>query len=186
MAPVQAMNVTIKNSWQQLSRVILSIATSQLVPIDLKMTGITDKGSEERHKNPSRQQFYEAAKKTASTFNTSLAKTSLVSRSNQVGNPPCDVASTSPTPSWMAHTQDDEMFVQDLDRRLHVAYYTPKFLRKKGIRMEKLYEDCVPYLSHKDVRMATQRIEKRMAPRNEREQPYNEKEEGLHCFSAYV
>ncbi|EFQ27070.1 uncharacterized protein GLRG_02241 [Colletotrichum graminicola M1.001] len=185
MAPVQAMNVTIKNSWQQLSRVILSIATSQLVPIDLKMTGITDKGSEERHKNPSRQQFYEAAKKTASTFNTSLAKTSL---SDTFVDGSCDVESYSLTvsPHLHADTQDDEMFVQDLDRRLHVAYYTPKFLRKKGIRMEKLYEDCVPYLSHKDVRMATQRIEKRMAPRNEREQPYNEKEEGLHCFSAYV
>ncbi|KAK1580476.1 uncharacterized protein LY79DRAFT_692112 [Colletotrichum navitas] len=172
MAPVQAMNVTMKNSWRQLLRVLLSIATSQFVPINLKMTGITDK-------------VYEAAKKIASTFNTSLAKTSL---SDTFVDGSCSVQSYSFTVSPYLHadTQDDEMFVRDLDRRLCVTYYTPKFLRKRGVRMKKPYEDCVPYLSHQDVRMATQRMEKKMSPRKERDHPYNEEDDGLHCFSAYV
>lgn len=52
--------------------------------------------------------------------------------------------------------------------------------------MEKIYDDCVPYLSRKDVRKATERMEKRMKPWNTKEHPYDEDEEGLSFFSEYV
>ncbi|KAK2003679.1 hypothetical protein LX36DRAFT_706938 [Colletotrichum falcatum] len=135
------MEITMENFWRQLPRVLLSIATSQFVAIDLEMTGIADKDLE-GNETPNRLQIYERAKKIASTFNV-------------------------------------------FDLGITCIMAQPVF-EKGGVRLEKIYEDCVPYLSRRDVRKATQRMEKRMKPWKEREHPYNEDDEGLKLFSAYV
>ncbi|KAK2045642.1 hypothetical protein LZ31DRAFT_630495 [Colletotrichum somersetense] len=173
------------NFWQKLPRVLLSITNSQFVAIILEMTGITDKVSVERCENPNRQQVYEAAKKIASTFNVfDLGITCIMPQPD--GSYDFEFYSFPVSPYLHADARDEEMFVRDVDRRLCVAYDTLNFLRKKGVRMERIYENCVPYLNRKDVRMDTQRMEKRMEPRKEREHPYNESDKGLLFFSAYV
>ncbi|KAK2064140.1 hypothetical protein LY76DRAFT_622738 [Colletotrichum caudatum] len=150
------------------SVVLLSIANSQFVAIDLEMMGITDKVSVERHENPGRQQVYEAAKKIASTFNVfDLGITCIMPQPD--GSYDVESYSFPVSPYLHADTYDDEMFVWEVDRRLCVAYDTLGFLRKEG-----------------DVRMATQRIEKKMKPRKEREHPYNKSDEGLLFLSAYA
>ncbi|KAK1971578.1 hypothetical protein LY78DRAFT_699274 [Colletotrichum sublineola] len=164
---------------------MLSIATSQFVAIDLEMTGIADRGSE-RHENPDVHQIYETAKKIASTFNVfDLGITCIMVQSD--GSYDVESYSFAVSPYLHADTRDDETFIQDVDRRLCIAYDTLKFLRKESVRIEKIYEDCVPYLSRKDVRKATQRMEKRMERLNDLEQhPYDEDDEGLSFFSVYV
>lgn len=52
--------------------------------------------------------------------------------------------------------------------------------------MEKIYDNCVPYLSRKDVLKATERMERQMEPWTVADHPYNEDDEGLCFFSAYV
>lgn len=75
------MEVNTDNFWRQLPRILLSIAKSQFVAIDLEMTGITDKNSEERLGNPTKQQIYESAKNIASTFNVfELGITCIISK----------------------------------------------------------------------------------------------------------
>ncbi|KAK2013008.1 ribonuclease CAF1 [Colletotrichum eremochloae] len=179
------MDVTMENFWRQLPRIMLSIATSQFVAIDLEMTGIADKGSE-RHENPDVHQIYETAKKIASTFNVfDLGITCIMVQSD--GSYDVESYSFAVSPYLHADTRDDETFIQDVDRRLCIAYDTLKFLRKESVRIEKIYEDCVPYLSREDVRKATQRMEKRMERLNDLEQhPYDEDDEGLSFFSVYV
>lgn len=63
------MEVSSENFWRQLPKILLSIAKSRYVAIDVEMTGIMDKGSENRHDNPTNQQTYESAKNIASKFN---------------------------------------------------------------------------------------------------------------------
>ncbi|KAK2031804.1 ribonuclease CAF1 [Colletotrichum zoysiae] len=179
------MEVTTENFWQKLPRVLLSIANSQFVAIDLEMTGIADKASVEKCEYPDRQQVYKDAKMIASTFNVfDLGITCIIAQPD--GSYEVESYSFPVSPYLQADTRDDEMFVRDVDRRLCVAYDTLRFLRKEGVQMEKMYQDCVPYLSRKDVRMATERMEKRMEPRKEKEHPYSESDEGLLFFSTYV
>ncbi|TKW53453.1 Poly(A)-specific ribonuclease PARN, partial [Colletotrichum tanaceti] len=180
------MEVNTENFWRQLPRILLSIAKSQFVAIDLEMTGITDKkNSKERLETPTKQEIYESARNIASTFNVfELGITCIISKPD--GSYMTESFSFTVSPYLHADTRDDETFVQDVDRRLSVSYNTLKFLRKEGIRMEKIYDDCVPYLSRKDVRKATERMEKKMKPWNAKEHPYDEDEEGLWFFSEYV
>ncbi|KAL2877244.1 hypothetical protein SGCOL_007400 [Colletotrichum sp. CLE4] len=86
------------------------------------------------------------------------------------------------------HTQTraDEKFVKELDRNLSVSYNTLKFLRSEEIRLEKIYDNCVPYLSRKDARLATRQMKRRQAPWDVRDHRYNEHEEGLTIFCVYV
>ncbi|KAK1676686.1 hypothetical protein BDP55DRAFT_741120 [Colletotrichum godetiae] len=86
------------------------------------------------------------------------------------------------------HTQTraDEKFVKELDRNLSVSYNTLKFLRSEEIRLEKIYDDCVPYLSRKDARLATRQMKRRQVPWDVRDHRYNEHEEGLTIFCVYV
>ncbi|TQN73348.1 Poly(A)-specific ribonuclease PARN [Colletotrichum shisoi] len=178
------MEVTTENFWRQLPRILLSIANSQFVAIDLEMTGIADKNSEERLGNPTKQQIYEIARKIASTFNVfELGITCIISKPD--GAYTTESFSFTVSPYLHADTRNDETFVKDVDRRLSVSYNTLKFLRKERIRMEKIYDDCVPYLSRKDVRKATERMEKRMKPWSTKEHPYDEDQEGLCFFSEY-
>ncbi|KAK1981637.1 ribonuclease H-like domain-containing protein [Colletotrichum cereale] len=179
------MDVNMENFGRQLPQLLMSIATSQFVTIDLEMTGITDRNLEERHGDHGRQQTYEAAKAIASNFNVfDLGITCIMAQPD--GSYEVESYSFTVSPYLHSNTRDDETFFQDVDRRLCIAYNTLKFLRKEGVRMGKMYEDCVSYLSLKDVRKASQRMEKRMEPRGDREHPYNEDDEGLSLFSVHV
>ncbi|KAJ0346124.1 hypothetical protein KNSL1_007809, partial [Colletotrichum chrysophilum] len=65
------MEITMENFWRQLPRILISIAESNFVAIDVEMTGIADKMSENFWKktNQTRQGIYETGKRIASTYN---------------------------------------------------------------------------------------------------------------------
>ncbi|KXH34523.1 hypothetical protein CSIM01_00434 [Colletotrichum simmondsii] len=179
------MEVSSGNFWRQLPKILLSIAKSDFVAIDLEMTGITDKSSADRSENLTSQQIYESAKKIASKFNVfEMGMTCIESQSD--GSYKTKTYSFTVSPYLHTETRADETFVKGLDRSLSVSYNTLKFLRSEGIRLEKIYEDCVPYLSRQEARLATRQMERRQEPWDARDHGYNEYDEGLTRFSVYV
>ncbi|KAJ0327741.1 hypothetical protein COL5a_005714 [Colletotrichum fioriniae] len=179
------MEVSSENFWRQLPKILLSIAKSRYVAIDVEMTGIMDKGSENRHDNPTNQQTYESAKNIASKFNVFELGITCVEKSSD-GTYKTETYSFTVSPYLHTETRADETFVKGLDRSLSVSYNTLKFLRSEGIRLEKTYEDCVPYLSREEAHLATQQMERRQEPWEARDHGYNEHDEGLTTFSIYV
>ncbi|KAK1633637.1 ribonuclease H-like domain-containing protein [Colletotrichum phormii] len=178
------MEVSSENFWRQLPKILLSIAKSNFVAIDLEMTGITDKSSENRPENPTNQQIYESAKKIASKFN--VFEMGITCIQHQSGDHyKTETYSFTVSPYLHTQTRADEKFVKELDRNLSVSYNTLKFLQSEGIRLEKIYDDCVPYLSRKDARLATRQMKRRQEPWDVRDHGYNEHDEGLTTFCVY-
>ncbi|OHE91221.1 hypothetical protein CORC01_13498 [Colletotrichum orchidophilum] len=149
------------------------------------MTGITDKSSEERHENASKEQLYESAKKIASKFSVFDLGITCIQRQPD-GSYKTESYSFIVSPYLHTETRADEKFVNDLDRSLSVSYGTLKFLRKEGILLEKIYDDCVPHLSRKDARLANERMTRRKEPWDARGHDYDEYDEGLYPFCIYV
>ncbi|UQC78621.1 uncharacterized protein CLUP02_04098 [Colletotrichum lupini] len=179
------MEVSSENFWRQLPNILLSIAKSDFVAIDLEMTGITDKSSADHSGNPTNQQIYESAKKIASKFNVfEMGMTCIQSQSD--GSYKTETYSFTVSPYLHTETRADEKFVKGLDRRLSVSYNTLKFLRSEGIRLEKVYEDCVPYLSREEARLAVRQMQRRQDPWDAKDHGYNEDDEGLTTFSIYA
>ncbi|KAK1510439.1 uncharacterized protein CCOS01_15270 [Colletotrichum costaricense] len=179
------MEVSSENFWRQLPNILLSIAKSDFVAIDLEMTGITDKSSADHSENPTNQQIYESAKKIASKFNVfEMGMTCIQSQSD--GSYKTETYSFTVSPYLHTETRADEKFVKGLDRSLSVSYNTLKFLRSEGIRLEKVYEDCVPYLSREEARLAVRQMQRRQDPWDAKDHGYNEDDEGLTTFSIYA
>ncbi|KXH55849.1 hypothetical protein CNYM01_09564 [Colletotrichum nymphaeae SA-01] len=179
------MEVSSENFWRQLPKILLSIAKSRYVAIDVEMTGIMDKGSENRYDNPTNQQTYESAKNIASKFNVFELGITCVDKLSD-GTYKTETYSFTVSPYLRTETRADETFIKGLDRSLSVSYNTLKFLRSEGIRLEKIYEDCVPYLSRQEARLATRQMERRQEPWDAKDHGYNEHDEGLTTFSIYV
>ncbi|KAK0378352.1 hypothetical protein CLIM01_04257 [Colletotrichum limetticola] len=179
------MEVSSENFWRQLPRILLSIAKCRYVAIDIEMTGIMDRGSENRHDNPTNQQTYESAKNIASKFNVFELGITCVEKLSD-GTYKTETYSFTVSPYLHTETRADETFVKGLDRSLSVSYNTLKFLRSEGIRLEKIYEDCVPYLSREEARLATRQMERRQEPWDAKDHGYNEHDEGLTTFYIYV
>ncbi|KAI3540531.1 hypothetical protein CSPX01_08193 [Colletotrichum filicis] len=179
------MEVSSENFWRQLPKILLSIAKCRYVAIDVEMTGIMDRGSENRHGNPTNQQTYESAKNIASKFNVFELGITCVEKLSD-GTYKTETYSFTVSPYLHTETRADETFVKGLDRSLSVSYNTLKFLRSEGIRLEKIYEDCVPYLSREEARLATRQMERRQEPWDAKDHGYNEHDEGLTTFSIYV
>ncbi|KXH59117.1 hypothetical protein CSAL01_05484 [Colletotrichum salicis] len=179
------MEVSSENFWRQLPKILLSIAKSDFVAIDLEMTGITNKSSEDGLENPTNQQIYESAKKIASKFN--IFEMGITCVQHESGNSyKTESYSFTVSPHLHTQTRPDERFVKDLNRNLSVSYNTLKFLRSEGIRLEKIYDDCVPYLSRKEARLATRQKKRRQESFDVRNHGYNEHDEGLNFFCDYV
>ncbi|KAF4783741.1 hypothetical protein HER10_EVM0013300 [Colletotrichum scovillei] len=179
------MEVSSENFWRQLPKILLSIAKSRYVAIDVEMTGIMDKGSENRYDNSTNQQTYESAKNIASKFNVFELGITCVDKLSD-GTYKTETYSFTVSPYLHTETRADETFVKGLDRSLSVSYNTLKFLRSEGIRLEKIYGNCVPYLSRQEARLATRQMERRQEPWDARDHGYNEEDEGLDTFSIYV
>ncbi|KAK1709270.1 ribonuclease H-like domain-containing protein [Colletotrichum lupini] len=179
------MEISSENFWRQLPKILLSIAKCRYVAIDVEMTGIMDRGSENRHDNPTNQQTYESAKNVASKFNVFELGITFVEKLSD-GTYKTETYSFTVSPYLHTETRADETFVKGLDRSLSVSYNTLKFLRSEGIRLEKIYEDCVPYLSREEARLATRQMERRQEPWDAKDHGYNEHDEGLTTFSIYV
>ncbi|KAK7446173.1 hypothetical protein Landi51_07671 [Colletotrichum acutatum] len=179
------MEVSSENFWRQLPKILLSIAKSRYIAIDVEMTGIMDKGSENRHDNLTNQQTYESAKNIASKFNVFELGITCVEKLSD-GTYKTETYSFTVSPYLHTETRADETFVKGLDRSLSVSYNTLKFLRSEGIRLEKIFEDCVPYLSREEARLATRQMERRQEPWDARDHGYNEHDECLTTFSIYA
>ncbi|KAK1726989.1 ribonuclease H-like domain-containing protein [Colletotrichum acutatum] len=180
------MEVSSENFWRQLPKILLSIAKSRYIAIDVEMTGIMDKGSENRHDNLTNQQTYESAKNIASKFNVFELGITCVEKLSADGTYKTETYSFTVSPYLHTETRADETFVKGLDRSLSVSYNTLKFLRSEGIRLEKIFEDCVPYLSREEARLATRQMERRQEPWDARDHGYNEHDECLTTFSIYA
>ncbi|KAF4814747.1 Poly(A)-specific ribonuclease PNLDC1 [Colletotrichum siamense] len=175
------MEITMENFWRQLPRILISIAESNFVAIDVEMTGIADKMSENFWKktNQTRQGIYETGKRIASTYN--VFELGLTYDSYKT-----ESYSFYVSPLLLEDTREDSFFAKDLGRNLTASLSTLKFMRKEGLQMEKIFDNPVPYLSRKESRDAIERLESRAQTEPIKDHPYDEDEEGLNFFSTYV
>ncbi|KAI8296534.1 hypothetical protein K4K56_003744 [Colletotrichum sp. SAR 10_98] len=175
------MEITMENFWRQLPRILISIAESNFVAIDVEMTGIADKMSENFWKktNQTRQGIYETGKRIASTYN--VFELGLTYDSYKT-----ESYSFYVSPLLLEDTREDSFFAKDLGRNLTASLSTLRFMRKEGLQLEKIFDDPVPYLSRKESRDAIERLESRAQAQPIKDHPYDEDEEGLNFFSTYV
>ncbi|TEA22202.1 Poly(A)-specific ribonuclease PARN [Colletotrichum sidae] len=181
------MEVSMNNFWRMLPKILISIAEADFVAFDVEMTGISDKLSEAAYSrnNQTRQHIYEHSKRIASTFNLfQFGFTCLTAQRD--GSYSTKSFSFNVSPLLIEDTREDEFFAQDIGRNLTVSLNALKFLRREGQQLEKIFSNPVPYLSRKEIREARERLESRKTPRVLRDHQYNEDEEGLNFFSAYV
>ncbi|TDZ64985.1 Poly(A)-specific ribonuclease PARN [Colletotrichum trifolii] len=181
------MEVSMNNFWRMLPKILISIAEADFVAFDVEMTGISDKLSEAAYSqnNQTRQHIYEHGKRIASTFNLfQFGFTCLTAQRD--GSYSTESFSFNVSPLLIEDTREDEFFAQDIGRNLTVSLNALKFLRREGQQLEKIFSNPVPYLSRKEIREARERLESRKTPRVLRDHQYNEDEEGLNFFSAYV
>ncbi|KAF9872617.1 hypothetical protein CkaCkLH20_09796 [Colletotrichum karsti] len=181
------MEVNMENFWQQLPRILISIAESNFVAIDVEMTGITDNLADVARKqnNHTRQGLYEAGKRIASTYNLFQLGLTCV-KSDGDDSYKTETYSFYVSPLLLEDTREDDFFAQDVGRNLTTSLSTLKFMRREGLQLEKILDDPVPYLSRKEVREAEERLERRTQRQPLKDHPYNEDDEGLTFFSAYV
>ncbi|KAJ5013405.1 hypothetical protein K4K57_002801 [Colletotrichum sp. SAR 10_99] len=175
------MEITMENFWRQLPRILISIAESNFVAIDVEMTGIADKMSENFWKktNQTRQGIYETGKRIASTYN--VFELGLTYDSYKT-----ESYSFYISPLLLEDTREDSFFAKDLGRNLTASLSTLRFMRKEGLQLEKIFDNPVPYLSRKESRDAIERLESRAQTQPIKDHPYDEDEEGLNFFSTYV
>ncbi|KAK2741631.1 caf1 family ribonuclease [Colletotrichum kahawae] len=181
------MEVTMENFWRQLPRILISIAESNFVTIDVEMTGIADKMSENFWKktNQTRQGIYETGKRIASTYNVFELGLTCVKPDGD-DSYKTESYSFYVSPLLLEDTREDSFFAKDLGRNLTASLSTLKFMRKEGLQLEKIFDNPVPYLSRKESRDATERLESRAQTQPIKDHPYDEDEEGLNFFSTYV
>ncbi|KAI8310550.1 Poly(A)-specific ribonuclease PARN [Colletotrichum sp. SAR11_59] len=181
------MEITMENFWRQLPRILISIAESNFVAIDVEMTGIADKMSENFWKktNQTRQGVYETGKRIASTYNVFELGLTCVKPDGD-DSYKTESYSFYVSPLLLEDTREDSFFAKDLGRNLTASLSTLKFMRKEGLQLEKIFDNPVPYLSRKESRDAIERLESRAQMQPFKDHPYDEDEEGLNFFSTYV
>lgn len=190
-----------KNFWHQLPRILISIAESEFVAVDAEMTGISDSVSDlENNGRPNREDMYRNGKRIASTFNVfEFGFTCIKADEGEPSRPtPANVVdiplpdgsyktesySFYVSPLLLEETKEDSAFAKRVDRKLTASLETLKFMKREGLRLEKIFDDPVPYLSRKEEREAMDRCHNRNG--KVADHRYDEEDGDLSFFSGYV
>ncbi|KAF6820984.1 caf1 family ribonuclease [Colletotrichum sojae] len=198
------MEITMKNFWHQLPRILISIAESKFVALDVEMTGISNSVSDpENNKNgqPSREDMYRNGKRIASTFNvfelgltcvkadgggcSRPAVANLVDENLSDESYKTETYSFYVSPLLLEEVKEDSAFAKGVDRKLTTSLETLKFMKKEGLRLEKMFDDPVPHLSRKEENEALVRFLNRVKKQTVADHRYNE-DKDLDVFRGYV
>ncbi|KAF6838700.1 caf1 family ribonuclease [Colletotrichum plurivorum] len=198
------MEITMKNFWHQLPGILWTIARSEFVTLDLEMTGISDSvwdPENDKDGQPSREAMYRNGKRIASTFNVfELGLTcvqaqeggcsrptiaNLVNRFLSDGSYCTKSYSFYVNPLLLEETREDSAFAKGVDRKLTTSLQTLKFMKKEGLRLEKMFDDPVPHLSRKEQKEAFFRFLNRMKKQVVEDHRYD-KDEDFDVFRGYV
>lgn len=140
------MDIDRSNFWHKLPSIIECISLSDMISIDLEMSGIARKNAEERA-NPSLRQMYEDARHAAETFCILQIGLTCISWDDEGGSYVTKTFNIPLSPAIVGGDNFSDELARTLEREIGFSSKTIAFLQQNDFKFSHIFDKGVPYLS---------------------------------------